>query len=173
MSILSFVMNLNQDQRLDRVEAELAIRNVIALYGLAADCGDIDTALSCHTEDAVYVVSNPNAGRGAASGDLELSGHSAIHKMLASDMHQSLLPNCAHTVGPLVVKVDGKTASVLGYSRVYHKADGAACLMRLAFNRWGMREQNGAWKIARRESRVIGEDAAQSLLKTSITELKS
>lgn len=155
--------------RLDRVEAELAIRNVIALYGLAADCGDVETALSCHTRDAVYVVSDPNAGRGAASSDLELVGHSAIQHMLLSDMHQSLLPNCAHTVGPLAVNVDGETASVLGYSRVYNKDGDAPVLMRLAFNEWVMQKDGNEWKIKRRESRVMGEEAAQDLLKRSLT----
>jgi len=58
---------MNAEHRITRIEAELAIRNVIARYGLAVDCGDIKTALKCHTQDAVYVVSNPNAGRGEAN----------------------------------------------------------------------------------------------------------
>ena len=150
-------------------EDELAIRNVIARYGLAADCGDVETALACHTEDAVYVVSNPNAGRGDASGDLELKGHKAIADMLLSDLHQSLLPNCAHTVGPLVVETLGSTAKVLGYSRVYQNKNGKPELMRLAFNRWDMRK-NRFWKIARRESRVMGEDTAHDMLKKALNE---
>jgi len=153
------------DDRLTRVESELAVRNTIARYGLAADCGDVETALDCHTEDAVYVVSNPNAGREASSSaDLELHGHSAISDMLNSDMHQSLLPNCGHTVGPLLVKITGETAHVTGYSRVYHNQK----LMRLAVNVWNLRKVDQDWKIARRESRVIGEDAAQTLLKKAL-----
>lgn len=147
------------------VEAELAIRNVINLYGLAADCGDIDTALACHTEDAVYVVSSPRAGRDNEAEDLELQGHDAIRDMLSSEMHQSLLPNCAHTVGPLVVNVNDTKAAVLGYSRVYNKKDDQPVLMRLAFNKWDMHVSSGRWKIARRESRVMGEDKAQEMLK--------
>lgn len=152
------------EERIDRVEAELAIRNVIARYGMAADCSDIETALSCHTEDAIYVVSNPNAGRGDASGDLELKGHKAISDMLSSEMHQSLLPKCAHTVGPLEVKLTEGTADVLGYSRVYHDQK----LMRLAINHWTMVAQTDGWKIARRESRVMDGPAAQDLLKKGL-----
>jgi len=153
---------------LDDVKSELAIRNVINLYGLAADCGDIDTAIDCHSSDAVYVVSNPLSGRDGEAGDLELKGHKAIRDMLSSDMHQSLLPNCAHTVGPLVVKIKGNTANVLGYSRVYNQQGGKSVLMRLAFNTWNMTLENNRWKIARRESRVMGEDKAQELLKTNV-----
>jgi len=154
---------MSLESRIARVEAELAIRNVIARYGMAADCGDIESALACHTEDAVYVVSNPNAGRGGKTGDLELKGHKAISDMLSSEMHQSLLPNCAHTVGPLLVEVDGHSASVLGYSRVYHDQK----LMRLAINHWTL-HKDSTWKIARRESRVMGETAAQDLLKKGL-----
>lgn len=155
---------MSLDDRIIRVEAELAIRNVIARYGMAADCGDIETALACHTKDAVYIVSNPNAGRGDETNDLELKGHQAIADMLGSDMHQSLLPDCAHTVGPLVVEVTDNAAKVTGYSRVYHDQK----LMRLAVNHWTMRNDDGVWKIARRESRVVGEEAAQTLLKESL-----
>ncbi len=152
-------------------EAELAVRNVMALYGLAADCGDIDTALSCHTPDAVYIVSNPNAGRGDTSPDLELKGHKAISDMLSSEIHQSLLPNCAHTVGPFVVAIEGRHANVTGYSRVYHQKDGTPVLMRLAFNVWKLRETDEGWKIAFRESRVMGEPAAQEMLKKAFSAL--
>jgi len=151
-------------ERLEKIEAELAIRNVIARYGMAADCGDIQTALACHTKDAVYIVSNPHAGRDGEAGDLELSGHKAISNMLSSDMHQSLLPDCAHTVGPLMVEVESETATVTGYSRVYHEQK----LMRVAINHWTMRK-DASWKIAKRESRVIGEEAAQDLLKRALT----
>ena len=155
---------MSPETRIARIESELAIRNVIARYGLAADCGDVETAINCHTEDAVYVVSNPNAGRGDETGDLKLSGHKAIAEMLSSEMHQSLLPKCAHTVGPLMVEVNDSTAKVLGYSRVYHDQK----LMRLAINHWTMNHDSGAWKITRRESRLMGEDAAQDLLKQGL-----
>lgn len=159
------------ESRLAKVEAELSIRNVIARYGLAADSGDIDAALKCHTTDAIYIVSNPNAGRGRkAEADLELRGHAAISEMLSSERHQSLLPSCAHTVGPLVVELDGRRAKVLGYSRIYNIADGHTKLMRVAFNQWDMFCKNNIWKIARRESRVMGEDAAQALIRTFLNQ---
>ena len=155
---------MSDGERIDRLEAELAIRNVIARYGMVADCGDVDTALACHTEDAVYVVSNPRAGRDGDTSDLELKGHQAIADMLTSELHQSLLPDCAHTVGPLAVEIYQNTAKVIGYSRVYHEQK----LMRLAINVWKMTKDGTSWKIARRESRVMGEPAAQELLKRAL-----
>ena len=84
--------------------------------------------------------------------------------MLNSEIHQSLLPSCAHTVGPLVVKVKGKTAVSLGYSRVYHNNQ----LMRLAVNKWTMKVVNGQWRIDSRESRIVGDEKAQLLIKKGL-----
>jgi hypothetical protein len=156
------------EERLQRIEAELAIRNLINLYGLAADCGDITTALHCHTEDAVYIVSNPNAGRGDASADLQLRGHDEIAAMLRSDLHQSLLPNCAHTTGPVTLSVERGAAQAVGYSRLYHIREGAPTLMRLAVNHWQFRHETSGWKICQRTSRLVGEAEAQNLLATHL-----
>lgn len=153
---------------MDKVASELAIRNVINLYGLSADCGDVETALACHTEDAIYVVSAPKAGRDGAADDLELHGQQAIREMLNSDMHQSLLPNCAHTIGSLVVKIEENNAKALGYSRVYHMRDNKPVLMRLAFNKWELRNVDQEWKISRRESYLMGEDRAQTMLMNTV-----
>lgn len=157
------------EKRLQQVESELAIRNVMTRYGLAVDCGDIPAALSCHSEDAIYTVSAPKAGRddGEPVEDLKLVGHQAIRDMLASDMHQSLLPNCAHTVGPVCVEVAEGVARSTGYSRLYRRENEDFKLMRLAINEWHFKRQAGNWLIVSRESRLLGEDEAQQLLKHS------
>lgn len=158
-------------RRLAKIESELAIRNVIARYGLAADSGEVQAALDCHTSDAVYIVSNPNAGRDRkAEADLELRGHAEIVEMLSSERHQSLLLSCAHTVGPLIVEVDHDQANVLGYSRVYNFVDDQAELMRVAFNHWKMVRENNRWIIARRESRVMGEKVAQTMIREFLSQ---
>jgi len=157
------------EQRLERAEDELAIRNLLARYGLAVDCGDVEAALNCHTPDALYLISAPRAGRrdtADAGHDLELRGHQAIADMLRSDLHQSLLPGCAHTVGPLTVEISGDLARATGYSRLYQLDDRSEpSLMRLALNSWELQRLSGRWYISRRESRPTGEEAAQVLLR--------
>lgn len=158
------------EQRLHHAESELAIRNVIVRYGMAADCGDAKTAANCFTESAEYRISAPRAGRtGHKQDDLVLKGRRAIQQMLESELHQSLMPRSAHTVGPVSVVVSGATARVTGYSRLYHRdeqlLDGDAPeLMRLAINEWHLINSQGQWLIASRESRLVGEKAAQMLL---------
>lgn len=159
--------------RLNNAEAELAIRNLITRYSLAADCGDTDTAIACHTEQAVYTVSAPCAGRSeteeAEHGktDLQLCGRKAIADMLNSPLHQSLLPDCAHTVGPFCVEITRDKARAVGYSRLYRKQDEEFGLMRLAINEWSFEKQQGRWLISTRESRLLGSEEAQGILKNS------
>ena len=52
--------------RLQAIEDELAIRNLLTRYGLAVDCGDADTAAALHTADCVYAVAAPGSGSEAA-----------------------------------------------------------------------------------------------------------
>lgn len=159
------------EQRLNRVEAELEIRNLITRYSLAVDCGDTEAAVACHTPDAVYVVSAPGAGRSAdeqdlyGQEDLRLEGHQAIAAMVDSPLHRSLLPDCAHTVGPFRVTVEVNRAAAVGYSRLYRQQQGAVSLMRLSINQWYFQRQAGQWYIAYRESRVLGSEEARQILK--------
>ena len=113
---MGLTMNIEQrldalEKRLAQTEAELEIRNLIVRYCLAVDCGNTQAALRCHTLSATYVVSAPTSGRedntllADAAHDLKLVGHTDIAHMLDSPLHRSLLPNCAHTVGPIYVDV--------------------------------------------------------------------
>lgn len=169
---LAQVERQTQAERLTQVESELAVRSLIARYGMAVDCGDADMAAALHTEDCVYEVAAPGAGRDDEDRHQEenliLQGRPAIHAMVSGSAHQALLPNCAHTVGPLEVTVKGDTASAMGYSRLYLFDGDKPRLLRLGFNRWQLRKEDGVWRIARRSSCPIGSGQAQELLRDGI-----
>jgi len=155
-------------RRLQRVEDQLAIRNLMTRYGLAADCGNDALAMACHAEHARYVVSAPAAGREEEEEreDLVLEGREAIGAMLRSDLHQSMLPNTAHTVGPSDIEVEGDTAHAIGYSRLYLREGDQPRLMRLSINQWRFERVDGRWLIVERSSRPVGEAAAQAILRS-------
>ena len=153
------------EHRLLKTEDELDLRNLMVRYGLAVDCSDVDAALACHIENAVYTVSSPTTGRdNFENGDLLMKGHKAIAEMLMSEMHQSLVPNCAHTVGPFTIESIGDSARATGDSRLYHRVDDNFKLMRLAINEWQFVRTEMGWLISTRESRLVGEGEAQTLL---------
>lgn len=143
--------------RLQRLEDELALQRLIVTYGLAVDCSDIDAALACHLESAEYIVSAARPGMP----DLILKGHDEIGEMLRGPLHQSLVPDSAHTIGPVITEDHDHSYRATGYSRLYHQG----ALMRIAINQWQFAPSSSGFKIARRISRVVGEEKAQELLR--------
>jgi ketosteroid isomerase-like protein len=161
------------EARLRRAEDELAIRDCIVRYGLAVDLGEADAVADCFTPDAEFDV-----GGGASQVDANRTvyrGRDQIKRNLVLGAgHQSLLPNSAHTIGPVLVQVEGDRATATGYSRIYHREQKGQPgeqirLFRLGYNRWEMlRCSDGRWRIARRSSRVVGDAEAHSLFRQGL-----
>ena len=151
------------EQRLQLVEDELAIHRLLARYGMSADCADADQVAACFTQDGVYDV----------SGVLRMEGSDALRAMIRGPGHQRLMPDAGHTVGPLAVQVRGDSATAWGYSRTYHRENGAIVLFRLAYNRIDLVREAGQWRIARRVNRMVGEEGAQDIYRQGLQELSS
>jgi uncharacterized protein (TIGR02246 family) len=145
-------------RRVQALEDELEIQKVIVRYGFAVDTGEAERTGALYTENTVFDVDGRNVMRGRAG----------VEAMVRGASHQSLLPNCAHTIGPAVVRVDGDRASATGYSRIYVREGEAFRLFRIGCNHWELERRNGAWQIAHRTSRMVGEDEAQDILRRGL-----
>jgi len=164
------------ERRLGQAEDRLAILDVLVRYGLAVDLGDAEGVAAVFTPDAEFDV-----GSGASRVDtrsIVFRGHEQIKRELVLGAnHQSLLPDCAHTIGPVVIRLDGDRAEATGYSRIYHReqkgrAGDHTALFRLGYNRWELaRQADGRWLIARRVSRVVGDPDAHALFRQGLAAL--
>jgi uncharacterized protein (TIGR02246 family) len=143
------------ESRVARLEDELAIHRVIVSYGFAVDAGDAEATARLFAEDGVYDV----------DGTMILNGREGIREMVRSERHRALLPDCAHTIGPAVVEIDGDRAVATAYSRIYHRRKSGFGLFRLSFNRFELERHAAGWEICRRITRLVGSDAAQSLFR--------
>jgi ketosteroid isomerase-like protein len=141
------------EARVQALEDELAVTRTIVEYGFAVDTGDASATGALFTEDAVFDV---DGGVMQSRADVEA--------MVLGPGHQRLLPNCAHTIGPAVVRVDGDTAVAVGYSRIYHRQADDFVLFRIGCNRWELQRTAGGWRIATRTTRVLGSEEAQGVL---------
>ena len=150
------------EQRLQQVEDELAIHNLMISYGFAADRGDAERVASRFTEDGVYDV----------EGVPGMHGREGIKGMILGANHQSLIPNCGHTIGPLAVKVRGDTAVAIGYSRTYSLINGEIKIWRLAYNYTDLERRDGRWQILRRRNRMVGHDEAGALFDDGLIALE-
>jgi uncharacterized protein (TIGR02246 family) len=142
-------------RRVAALEDELAIHRLIVRYGLAVDVGDAEAAAAVFTEDGVYDIDGP----------LLMRGRAEVEAMVRGPRHQAMLPRCAHQIGPAVVELDGDRAVATGYSRVYVRRDDGIGIYRVSFNRWELERRDGAWLIARRTTRLLGDAEAQGVFR--------
>jgi uncharacterized protein (TIGR02246 family) len=140
--------------RVQALEDQLAIQNVIVRYGLAADAGDADGAAAVFTDDGVYDV---DVGR--------MEGRPAVRALIDGERHQTMVGRCAHQMGPFVIALEGDRAVATGYSRVYLHAPEATLVYRVSFNRWFLARRGDQWLIERRVTRVLGHEEALSVLR--------
>jgi uncharacterized protein (TIGR02246 family) len=145
--------------RVRKLEDELEIHRLMVSYGFAADTGDAERVAQRFTEEGVYDV----------EGVMAMEGRGGIRNMILGPRHQSLLPNCAHTVGPTAVNVDGDRAVAVGYSRTYKREGDEIKLWRLAYNRTELQRRDGRWQIVRRKNRMVGHEEAGALFRDGLT----
>jgi ketosteroid isomerase-like protein len=143
------------EARVQTLEDELAVTRTIVAYGFAVDTGDGASTGALFTEDAVFDVDGGFVMRGR--GEVEAMVHD-------EDGHQRLLPDCAHTIGPAVVQIDGDRATAVGYSRIYLRREDDFVLFRIGCNRWELRRHDDSWQIAGRTTRAVGSAEGQAVL---------
>jgi uncharacterized protein (TIGR02246 family) len=143
------------ESRVRHLEDELAIHRQIVSYGFAVDTGDAEATARLFSEDGVYDV----------DGTTIMNGREGIREMVRGDRHRSLLPDCAHTIGPAVVEIDGDRAVATAYSRIYRRRKSGFGLFRLSFNRFELERSGDGWQICRRTTRLLGSEAAQALFR--------
>jgi len=146
------------EQRLRSVEDELEITRTVVEYGLAVDSGEAEATGQLFTEDTVFDV----------DGDNIMRGRPAVEAMVLGRGHQSLLPNCAHTIGPIVVQTNGDSALATGYSRIYRATGDSFELFRIGCNQWELHRSGTGWRISKRTTRVLGSLESQAILRSGL-----
>lgn len=142
--------------RLQALEDQEAIRNLIAHYGPLADSGDADGVAALWTEDGVYAVDGFGESRGRA----------AIAALITGDTHQRLMADgCAHLLGPVAITLDGDCATATGHSVVLRHSGSGFDVYRVSANRWALVRTADGWCVARRDNALLaGSAAARALL---------
>jgi ketosteroid isomerase-like protein len=144
-------------RRVQALEDQLAIYQLIATYGPAVDSQSALAVGELWSEDGVYDPSgvNPYAGRAAVEG------------LVYGEPHLSYLQaGCAHVLSLPHVAVDGDTAVAVNHSRVYLRDGTSWRLERVSANPWELERADGAWRVGRRTNRLLDDDpAARELLR--------
>ena len=143
------------EERVGRIEDQLAIHRLINSWGPAVDTGQAEAAADLFSDDAVLT-----------SDMSHLVGPAAIEEMVHSDGQQALIrQGSAHIPAFPLVDIDGDAARAIGYSRVYLHTDAGYQVWRVSANYWEFRRTAHGWRVTSRTNHIIdGGSEAQELL---------
>jgi ketosteroid isomerase-like protein len=144
------------ERRVQRLEDERAIHRTLVRYGFAVDSGDADATADLYTHDCVIELD--------FGGGRTFRGREGAKALVDDETHQSLLPACAHLIGPVAIEVDGDHAVATGYATVVRRSEDDFAIWREGCGRWELVRRDGEWRISHRTSIAIGSAAAQALL---------
>lgn len=149
------------EARLQRVEDEHDIAQLIGSYGPLVDGGAADEVAALWTDDGVYDVD-----------EVLLTGQASIAAMVRSRPHQAWIEGgCAHFLSAPGVHVDGDDAVAVCHSLMVvnsggsFPADGSFTVRRATAHHWALRRTPDGWRVTQRTSRVLdGRAEARDLL---------
>ena len=147
------------ERRIALLEDQVAIYQLMAAYGPAADSGSTDRATSLWAEDGIYDLhSRVMTGRGEIAQELE------------GEWHQGLIAQgSGHIVSMPYVVVDGDQAVATCHSRLYRREGEAYRVISCSANRWEFVRGARGWQVKRRISRRLdGSEGSHALLAEGI-----
>ncbi|MCZ4498465.1 MAG: hypothetical protein JWQ74_1018 [Marmoricola sp.] len=143
------------ENRLARVEDELAITRMMASYGPLVDAGDATSVAALWAEDGEYDVEG-----------WHMRSRADVDAMVRSDAHQHLIAGgCSHFLGPAHVRIDGDDAVAVCESLLVRHRDGEFSVRRAGANQVRLRRGASGWEIVHRTTRALtGSVEARALL---------
>ncbi|UZW57247.1 nuclear transport factor 2 family protein [Sphingobium sp. JS3065] len=143
------------EERLQKVEDLLAIQQLIAAYGPAADSRSLDLLRSLWTSDGTYDV--------GGYGNLE--GADVLQMFDGPFFDDLMAQGCAHVSTNPHIVVDGDRASATHYAFLFMHENGHFKAARLSSSRWEFLRIGAGWKIANRKNRLLdGNPEAREIL---------
>jgi hypothetical protein len=143
--------------RVQRLEDELALNQLVASYGPAVDSGSAAEAAALWSDDGVFEVP-PHA---------TWVGHDDIGGMVNGEGHKGLIMNgCGHVLTAPRVKVDGDEARGWNYAlNIRWDADADRFwIARVSANEWHWRRGPDGWRTVHRTNINLDGDAAPRAL---------
>lgn len=142
------------ETRLQRVEDELAITQMLASYGPLVDSGDPEPVAALWAEDGTYSVEG-----------WSMLSRNDVHAMVASPAHQGLIANgSCHFLGPARVRILGDRAVAVCPSILVVHHEGRYLAYRAGANHFRLHRGAAGWEITERTTLALdGSTAARDL----------
>jgi ketosteroid isomerase-like protein len=133
------------EARLQQLEDEREIAQLIASYGPLVDAGAAEEVAALWEDAGIYDID-----------EVFLDGRDQLVAMVESSAHQGWIAGgCAHFLGPAHVVVSGDTAIAVCHSLMVVREDGRFVVRRATANHWELTRTEHGWRTRRRTNRVL------------------
>ncbi len=152
------------EERLQLLEDHDAIRQIVSAYSYSVDGLNAESVGSLYTENGVYAVADmaPFVGR------------ERVAAITADKGHRDLVGSgCAHVSLPPYIAVEGDQAVATCHTMVARKGNDGFYIWRLSASRIELvREEDGEWRIDRRENWLLDGDPHGPELLASLRKIR-
>ena len=146
------------EERLQHLEDQLAIYQLMMTYGPCVDSGSADETAELWTTEGEY-----------DAGTQVMRGRQEISAMVVGAQHQSFVHNgCAHLISPPLVTIDGDVAVATGYAQlmlrdndddriggVWPGGGRPYRVQRITANQWRFERTDDGWRVVSRVNRPL------------------
>ena len=149
--------------RVQELEDDRAIRDLLARYGYMADNCDDEGFVNLYTDDGAISLSISKAAAASMGTDAAVwTGKDAVREFITHPQgHHSpeLYGKSMHLHGNnLVTHVHGDDAVADSYGVALATADGKTTIVSAGNNQWQLRRVGGRWLIRERRGATLGDD---------------
>ncbi|CAN5181562.1 hypothetical protein BH09ACT10_BH09ACT10_19530 [soil metagenome] len=150
------------EARVQLLEDELALRNLLARYAFNADMGRARAYADLYTEDGAIDLKDMDGPR--------FEGRESIYSdFITQPMATAAAGRTFHQASPTVFHIDGDNATGEGFGTVlYLGEDGSMTIVQGTYNHWTFRRVDGEWLIAERDFRQMGSPEASTMFVKSV-----
>jgi hypothetical protein len=151
------------EERLQHMQDQLDIYQLMSTYGPSADSGSGDVIETLFTSNGQYISGIPG---------VDLSSAVEIRRMIEQPSQREFIDRgCAHMVTMPVVRVSGDRAIALCHGQLLRHQDGEFQVWRTSASRWDFVRTSEGWKVARRKNELLdGNSEAQNLFREALVE---
>jgi hypothetical protein len=144
------------EARVQELEDERKIREVLSRYGFNADCHRDREYVELYTDDGVLDLSD--GGMGKYDGIVRFEGKAALYEFKTTARPAGLHGQVMHCMGNNVVThIDGDEAVVDSYSVVLKGSGPNVGVWTAGNNQWRLKKVAGTWLLKERRRRSIGD----------------
>lgn len=154
------------EARLQMLEDDRAIRELLARYGFNADYGRAKEYVDLYTEDGVMNLGTIVTRGVGYEGIQRWEGKRQLMEFITDPRaHKAIEGRCMHVQGNnLVTYIKGNEAVAESYSIVLLREENDTIVRSAGFNHWTLRKVNSKWLIKERKRRAIGGEEYREVI---------